>query len=379
MPEGGYGPQCHDAVLVLPGIMGTELVESGTGDVLWGLSVRKYVDLWTGGAPWQKLLVTEDEWAGIVGRVTPTRLLRAPAFAPLLLLARNLTLALMVGIRRIMPHPDAVLEFPYDWRLPVAFNAGKLAVTAERHLKTWRAHPNGRRDAKLVIVAHSLGGPDRTIFYRCTGRGCRCPADNRHSRHTLLRRGESGAYAQSGPWRPGSPAPAAHHGPGPDISRRPRSPAVVPVRGRRCLWLEALAARRRVPGRKDPGHGPGNHKSCTGHCRRSARLTCSPLSASSSQPCRASDCMMGWPSPSTSSMTMTAVLIGEVTGRSTLRRPPGRCSRCRACRNRTAGSRVLPKCTPPYAPPCSGASLGHPWEGRRSAWRYPTPWSLASG
>lgn len=157
MPKSTYGPTCPDAVLVLPGIMGTELVETETCEVLWGLSARKYVDLWTSGALWEKLIVTDRERAGKIGRVTATRLLRAPAFAPLLRGAEPYS-ALVAGIRRVTLHPDAVLEFPYDWRLPVAFNAAKLAAVAERHLKNWRMHPQGRSDAKLVIVAHSMGG-----------------------------------------------------------------------------------------------------------------------------------------------------------------------------------------------------------------------------
>ncbi|MET8162276.1 hypothetical protein ABZT47_38460 [Sphaerisporangium sp. NPDC005289] len=86
-------------------------------------------------------------------------------------------------------HPAAVLEFAYDWRLPVRYNAALLAEAAHRHLADWRAHPahqqarrhrpdpRGRttgpagpagpgdpdardrgRQGQLMLVAHSMGG-----------------------------------------------------------------------------------------------------------------------------------------------------------------------------------------------------------------------------
>jgi hypothetical protein len=65
---------------------------------------------------------------------------------------------LLNGVRRAVPHPDAVLEFAYDWRLSVPVNAAALADAAEEHLRRWRAHPQGSRSARLVLVAHSMGG-----------------------------------------------------------------------------------------------------------------------------------------------------------------------------------------------------------------------------
>jgi Lecithin:cholesterol acyltransferase len=76
--------------------------------------------------------------------------------------------ALLKGLRAVVWHPDAVAEFAYDWRLPVAHNAGLLAQFARRHLEAWHAHPgqeaarradpDGDRPARLVVVAHSMGG-----------------------------------------------------------------------------------------------------------------------------------------------------------------------------------------------------------------------------
>jgi pimeloyl-ACP methyl ester carboxylesterase len=157
----------RDAVVIVPGIMGSELTESTTGKVLWGLSdPRWYVSAWTSGASLKALALDDDEQAGRYGRVTATRLLRFPAFAPFLAGHEPYT-RLVKGLRAVAAHPDAVIEFPYDWRLPVAHNATLLADAAHRHLLNWReqvariesaGHGPTGDEPRLVLVAHSMGG-----------------------------------------------------------------------------------------------------------------------------------------------------------------------------------------------------------------------------
>ena len=161
-------PRMWDAVVVVPGIMGSELIDATSERQLWGFkSPRWYVTAWTSGASLDELRLTEDERAGRYGRVRATRLLRFPAFAPFLAGFEPYH-RLLKGIRAVCPHPDAVAEFAYDWRLPVAHNANLLAEFGHRHLADWRRHPvyvgagrNGLADAgpaRLVLVAHSMGG-----------------------------------------------------------------------------------------------------------------------------------------------------------------------------------------------------------------------------
>ena len=148
----------RDAVVVVPGIMGSELVDTETGDTVWGLAdLGWYVSAWVTGRSLRTLAVTEAERAGAVGRIRPTRLLRFPAVAPFLRGFEPYT-DLLSGLRRVVPHADAVAEFPYDWRLSVEHNAHELARAAERHLARWRSHRDGSTDARLVLVAHSMGG-----------------------------------------------------------------------------------------------------------------------------------------------------------------------------------------------------------------------------
>jgi pimeloyl-ACP methyl ester carboxylesterase len=149
---------CRDAVVVLPGIMGSELVEADSGNVLWGLTDPTwYVKAWTTGSSLKSLAVTEDERSGRVGRIRATRTLRVPAFAPLLRGIEPYT-TLLKKVKESVVDPAAMREFPYDWRLAIDHNAAKLATVAEQHLEEWRRHPKGSRDAKLVLVAHSMGG-----------------------------------------------------------------------------------------------------------------------------------------------------------------------------------------------------------------------------
>ncbi|MGA4992056.1 lipase/acyltransferase domain-containing protein [Nonomuraea bangladeshensis] len=157
-------------MIVIPGIMGSELVDTESGRVLWGLSdLQWYVSAWTSGASLAMLQLSADERMGRYGRIRATRLIRFPAFVPVLsgLMPYR---SLIKGLHAVVRHRDAVAEFAYDWRLPVAHNAALLTEFAMRHLDAWQAHPAyvaGRADLsgpdsdpfpRLVLVAHSMGG-----------------------------------------------------------------------------------------------------------------------------------------------------------------------------------------------------------------------------
>ena len=157
----------HDAVLVIPGIMGTELYEAATGRMLWGMTkVAEYAARWNLDKGMETLALTEDERAGRLGRVVPGRLLRTPAWMPLTGGFEPYT-PLVKSLHKAVVHRDAIAEFGYDWRLPVEHNAKLLADAVDRHLTAWRVHPDcvaardrapDRTPARIVLVAHSMGG-----------------------------------------------------------------------------------------------------------------------------------------------------------------------------------------------------------------------------
>ncbi|WP_435218280.1 esterase/lipase family protein [Streptomyces sp. bgisy034] len=157
----------QDAVVIVPGIMGSELRDASTGRTVWGLSgVRWLIDAWTRPKGLKALHMTDAELDGAAGRLEPVQLLRHSAWTPYLKGFEPYT-DLISAVHACVAHPAAVLEFPYDWRFPVTTNGRLLAAAARRHLSTWREHPAhtdairarvDQRPARLVFVAHSMGG-----------------------------------------------------------------------------------------------------------------------------------------------------------------------------------------------------------------------------
>jgi hypothetical protein len=156
----------HDLVVVIPGIMGSELVDVASGDVLWGLHPGAYAKAWLTGSTLRRMRLTDAERDGRYDRIEARRLLSFPSWLSFLQGVEPYT-DLVRALRQVVADPAAVLEFPYDWRLPVSYNAGRLAERAMARLDWWRAQPaheQARRDhpagrpAQLVLIAHSMGG-----------------------------------------------------------------------------------------------------------------------------------------------------------------------------------------------------------------------------
>ncbi len=59
-------------------------------------------------------------------------------------------------------------EFPYDWRRDNRSAANRLARLAPDWLKAWR-QASGKRDAKLILIAHSMGGLVSRYFVEVLG------------------------------------------------------------------------------------------------------------------------------------------------------------------------------------------------------------------
>lgn len=159
-------PRSQDAVVVVPGIMGSTLEVAETGKTVWGFNkIGWYAKAWF----WRSLDVlrlTDEERSGTYGRIRATSLLDFSAFGPFLK-GMDPYGELVQAIGRAVYDPAAVLPFPYDWRLPVADNSARLAAAAHRHLEAWKQHPAylraraerpDRPEPRLVFVAHSMGG-----------------------------------------------------------------------------------------------------------------------------------------------------------------------------------------------------------------------------
>ncbi|MEU5363293.1 hypothetical protein ABZ354_07310 [Streptomyces sp. NPDC005925] len=153
--------------MVVPGIMGSELHDTRTDKAIWGLANGSWLaKAWLSPQGLDGLRLTPEELAGDYTRVRARRLLRFPAWSPFLRGFEPYH-KLLRTVEDTVAHRDAVMAFPYDWRLPVAVNARRLATEARDHLQRWRAHPAhdearrqavDERPARLVFVAHSMGG-----------------------------------------------------------------------------------------------------------------------------------------------------------------------------------------------------------------------------
>ncbi|GHC50339.1 hypothetical protein GCM10010309_06580 [Streptomyces violaceochromogenes] len=165
----------HDAVIVVPGIMGSVLRDVKSGKRLWGVrklfqySARRHEDRM------RALSVSAEERAGDTGRIEATGLLDSVDWLPGLGGAQPYN-QLVRELRQAAVDPGAVLPFPYDWRLSVEYNGALLADAARRHLKAWRDHAAHRHHlarhpeagpARILFVAHSMGGLlVREVLYR---------------------------------------------------------------------------------------------------------------------------------------------------------------------------------------------------------------------
>ncbi|MEV7937200.1 hypothetical protein AB0O82_13785 [Kitasatospora sp. NPDC088264] len=156
----------QDAVVVVPGIMGSELVDGESGRLLWGLKPAMLRRAFSRTDGLEALQVTEAEREGKGTRVRPSALLRLPAWVPLLNGIEPYH-ELLTMVRDTVAWPEAVLPFPYDWRLSVEHNGRLLADAARRHLEAWTATVGATPDLRalcedrmpqLVFVAHSMGG-----------------------------------------------------------------------------------------------------------------------------------------------------------------------------------------------------------------------------
>lgn len=151
------------AVIVVPGIMGSELRENG--QTIWGFeSLGWYFKHWKEGQ-FRSLRLTDQERAGEYGRVVASRLLSSPSFLPKFDVVNPYS-ALVARLRANAVDPAAVETFPYDWRLPVSHNGAILARVIECHAHKWSKHPALMHylaeypgsSMKVVVVAHSMGG-----------------------------------------------------------------------------------------------------------------------------------------------------------------------------------------------------------------------------
>lgn len=156
----------RDVVVLLPGVMGSVLQKDGkdiwapSGQVVWSA-------LTSLGSSLEQLKLDFDDPAvdNLDDGISPSRLIMDAHLVPGLVkidgysaLSKLLTDNFQVMKGNVDDDRAAnFFEFPYDWRRDNRVSARRLKQLIERKLPQWREY-SGAKDAKVILLAHSMGG-----------------------------------------------------------------------------------------------------------------------------------------------------------------------------------------------------------------------------
>ncbi|MCJ1681447.1 hypothetical protein MTF65_29650 [Streptomyces sp. APSN-46.1] len=161
-----------DLVVVLPGIMGSRLADAD-GKPVWDLSGSA---LWRGlrtfGGVVKGLRLPKDIGDDHPGDgVVPTGLMPDVHAIPGIWQPVDGYTDLLGWLERTftVARGENLLPFPYDWRLSCRYNAERLRDTLARELPRWQASAPERREARVVLICHSMGGLIARHYVECLG------------------------------------------------------------------------------------------------------------------------------------------------------------------------------------------------------------------
>ncbi|UCD57690.1 MAG: lecithin--cholesterol acyltransferase, partial [Candidatus Hydrogenedentota bacterium] len=155
-----------DVVILLPGIMGSALAKKGK--MVWDLSTGAIGRaLYTLGDSIKDLTLSSDASTG--ENVTATHLLEDVHIIPGLWKIDGYSgLSKFIQKKFEAIRGENFFEFPYDWRLDNRISAQHLKTTALEWLENWKSRTHND-DAKLVLIAHSMGGLVSRYFLEVLG------------------------------------------------------------------------------------------------------------------------------------------------------------------------------------------------------------------
>lgn len=158
----------RDLIIVLPGITGSVLVDEN-GDEMWNASGKAlWSYLHSFGKNLDKLVVPShtpgsdapSEGVRAIGLVQGLHgvfgLGRIDGYGRLTAMIRNNFD--VVPANDDISVPANYVEFPYDWRLSNRFTAARLKALVDTRLPVWRRSAKGGQEAKVILIAHSMGG-----------------------------------------------------------------------------------------------------------------------------------------------------------------------------------------------------------------------------
>ena len=165
----------RDVVVLLPGITGTVLQRNGVD--IWATSGRAIAKaLFTLGNSLQELKLKGDDpdVDDLGDGIRATRLMPDAHLVPGLVKIdgySSVTRLIMERFEVVPGSPEGegpanYFEFPYDWRRDNRVAARKLKRLVDKHLPRWREY-SGAKDAKVILLAHSMGGLVSRHYLEC--------------------------------------------------------------------------------------------------------------------------------------------------------------------------------------------------------------------
>ena len=156
----------QDIVVILPGITGSVLQKDGKD--IWAFSGQAaWQGLKTLGESLQQLRIEQDdpEAEDLGDGIKATRLAADAHLVPGLVKIDGYTslTRLITDNFQVIPgniredKPANLFEFPYDWRRDNRASARLLKKNLDERLHQWQEY-TGNQDAKVILLAHSMGG-----------------------------------------------------------------------------------------------------------------------------------------------------------------------------------------------------------------------------
>ncbi|SFZ84475.1 Lecithin:cholesterol acyltransferase [Devosia enhydra] len=144
-----------DVVVLLPGILGSELTKDGK--LLWGAG-SIWDSVFNNGLARLQLTAPGSLDEDIGDGIVPRSILRWPALIPdFWKIGGYQELSYNLQDRLGLKKGKNFFEFPYDWRRDNRVAAIRLARESHDWLKAWREE-SGNAEAKLILIVHSMGG-----------------------------------------------------------------------------------------------------------------------------------------------------------------------------------------------------------------------------
>jgi CHAT domain/Lecithin:cholesterol acyltransferase len=165
-------PRLKDVIVFLPGIMGSVLERNGKD--IWAPSAGGFLNAVASRLNDIKSLRLEADpidQPDLRDGVIATKLMPSAQIIPGLWKIDGYS-ETSEAIEKVFENVQLnrnYFEFPYDWRRDNRVAAKRLQASTEKWLKDWQTASDGDPDAKLILVAHSMGGLVSRYFLEVLG------------------------------------------------------------------------------------------------------------------------------------------------------------------------------------------------------------------